>query len=111
MGNSERGRCLVSPGALGGAGARAAGLVAGGFAAAAEDDRAVLCPPPDDFAACPELAPLELAPESLGLVRPLVFDGFSGCFAAICGGPGCVRAADCVATSGFGAAAAGAVAP
>jgi len=60
------------------------------------DDRAALRPAPDDFeAACPELALLELAPESLGLVRPLVFDGFSGCFAAICGGPDCMREVDC----------------
>jgi len=64
----------------------------------------------DDFeAVCPE--PALLAPASPDRVCPLALDGFSGCFAAICGGPGCVRAADCVATSGFGAAAAGAVAP
>jgi len=64
----------------------------------------------DDFeAVCPE--PALLVPASPDRVCPLALDGFSGCFAAICGGPGCVRAADCVATSGFGAAAAGAVAP
>ena len=73
-------------GALAGAGARAAGLAGGGFAAA-EEDRELERLAPDDFAAaCPELAPLELPPESLGLVRPLAFDGFSGCgFDANCG--------------------------
>ena len=65
-------------------GARAAGLVAGAFAAA-DGGRAVEWPPPDDFeAVCPE--PALLVPASPDPVRPLAFDGFSGCgFDANCG--------------------------
>jgi len=90
-------------GALGGAGARAAGLAGaggGGFAAAADEDRAVERLPPDDFAVCPELALLLLvSPE---LVCRLAFDGFSDCgFAANCGWPGCVREVDCSVASWF----------
>jgi len=58
------------------------------------DDRAALRPAPDDFeAACPELELLVL--ESPDRVRPLVFDGFSGCpFDANGGWAGWVCAAD-----------------